>query len=186
MPHLPLSSRPDVLTFETPVLEQDITVCGPVLLRLWVSYGALDTDFNMKLTGVHPPSADYAQGHGMIVTDGILRMRCWDSMSVPKLMTPGERYAVKSRGFPDGQSLPERPLDPVGCFVLQFPEIRRQSEYGGGGGPIMASAGRDQYRSACWGHPVGVVITGPATHWHLIRTARSPTIRFSLFCRLMR
>jgi len=86
-PYLPLFSRLDVLTFETPVLEQDITVCSPVLLRLWVPSDALDTDFTMKLIYVHPPSADYAQGYAMIVTDGILRMHYRDSM-ILKAVTP--------------------------------------------------------------------------------------------------
>lgn len=99
-PYLPISSRPDVLTFETPLLEQDITVCGPIILRLWVSSDALDTDFTMKLIDVHSPSADYAQGYAMIVTDGILSMRYRDSMAAPKLMTPGDRYAVEIEAFP--------------------------------------------------------------------------------------
>ena len=99
-PYLPLSSRPDVLTFETPALDQDITVCGPIILRLWVSSDALDTDFTMKVIDVHPPSADYAQGYAMIVTDGILRMRYRHSMAAPKLMTPGDRYAIEIEAFP--------------------------------------------------------------------------------------
>ena len=88
-PYLPLSSRPDVLTFETPALDQDITVCGPIILRLWVSSDALDTDFTMKVIDVHPPSADYAQGYAMIVTDGILRMRYRDSMAATEVDDAG-------------------------------------------------------------------------------------------------
>ena len=99
-PYLPLSSRPDVLTFETPLLEQDITVCGPVILRLWVASDAPDTDFTMKLIDVHPPSADYAQGFAMIVTDGILRMRYRDSMAAPTPMIPGDKCAIEIEAFP--------------------------------------------------------------------------------------
>ena len=101
-------------------------------------------------------------------------------------MTPGDRYAVEIEAFPDGEPVPERAPGPVGCFVLQFPEVRRQSEYGGGGRPITAGAGRDQYRSAWWGYAVGIAIAGLATHWRLIRMERSSTGRFSPFCRVLR
>lgn len=99
-PYLPLSSRPDVLTFETPPLTQDMTVCGPVILRLWAASDAPDTDFVFKLIDVHPPSADYAQGFSMLVTDGILRMRYRDSMAKPKLMSPDAKYQVEIEAFP--------------------------------------------------------------------------------------
>jgi putative CocE/NonD family hydrolase len=99
-PYLPLSSRPDVLTFETALLDDDVTVCGPIILQLWVSSDAVDTDFTMKLVDVHPPSADYAQGYAMIITDGILRMRYRDSMEAPELMAPGGLYAVEIEAFP--------------------------------------------------------------------------------------
>lgn len=99
-PYLPLSSRPDVLAFETPPLPRDVTVVGPIVARLWVASDGRDTDFTAKLLDVHPPSADYPQGYAMALTDGILRMRYRDDMSAPNVMEPGQVYAIEIETFP--------------------------------------------------------------------------------------
>ena len=93
-PYLPLSSRPDVLVFETEPLAEETTVAGPVTVRLSVSSSAKDTDFTVKLIDVHPPTPDYPNGYAMNLTDGILRARYRDSYEDPEPMVPGEVYAV--------------------------------------------------------------------------------------------
>lgn len=93
-PYLPLDSRPDVLVFQTPPLEQDLAIAGPISVHLTVSSTAQDTDFTVKLIDVHPPSEDYPQGFAMNLTDGILRCRYRNSFSLPELMTPGELYEI--------------------------------------------------------------------------------------------
>ena len=35
--HQPLNTRPDVLTYQTPPLEVDVEVTGPITVRLWAS-----------------------------------------------------------------------------------------------------------------------------------------------------
>jgi putative CocE/NonD family hydrolase len=50
-------SRTDVLTYETPVLQEDVTLAGPVKPRLFVSTTGTDSDFDVKLIDVYP--ADY-------------------------------------------------------------------------------------------------------------------------------
>jgi putative CocE/NonD family hydrolase len=89
-PFLPLESRPDVLVFQTPPLDHDVAVAGPVSVRLAVSSTAADTDFTVKLIDVHPPSADYPQGFAMNLTDGILRCRYRNSFAEPEPLVPGE------------------------------------------------------------------------------------------------
>ncbi|MEV4313058.1 CocE/NonD family hydrolase [Actinocrispum sp. NPDC049592] len=93
-PFLPLESRPDVLVFQTPPLEHDIAIAGPVSVRLAVSSSAADTDFTMKLIDVHPPTVDYPQGFAMNLTDGILRCRYRDSFADPAPLVPGEIYDI--------------------------------------------------------------------------------------------
>ncbi|SFK64924.1 CocE/NonD family hydrolase [Amycolatopsis sacchari] len=93
-PFLPLESRPDVLVFQTPPLTADVSVAGPVTVRLTVSSSAVDTDFTVKLLDVHPPSADYPQGFAMNLTDGILRCRYRDSFAEPTPLVPGATYAI--------------------------------------------------------------------------------------------
>ncbi|MFC1739815.1 CocE/NonD family hydrolase, partial [Planctomycetota bacterium] len=91
---LPLSSRNDVLSFETGVLEEEIEVTGWVQVSLWVSSEAKDTDFTAKLIDVYPPSEDYPQGYAMNLEDGILRMRFRNSREREELMEPGVIYPI--------------------------------------------------------------------------------------------
>jgi len=53
------ASRTDVLTYETAVLPQDVTIVGPVSPRLFVSTTGTDSDWDVKLIDVYPP--DYPQ-----------------------------------------------------------------------------------------------------------------------------
>ena len=48
------SRRPDVLTYETEPLEEDVTVAGPVEPKLFVSTSGTDSDFDVKLIDVYP------------------------------------------------------------------------------------------------------------------------------------
>jgi hypothetical protein len=89
-PYLPLSSRPDVLAFQTPPLAEPVQVVGPVEAVLWVATDGPDTDFTAKLIDVHPPSADYPRGYAMILCDGIVRLRYAEDPAVPRLRVPGE------------------------------------------------------------------------------------------------
>ncbi len=92
---LPLSSRSDVLSFQTPPLEEDLEIAGPMRVELWVSSTARDTDFTAKLMDVYPPSADYPEGYAMNLEDGILRMRFRESREREVLMEPGAVYRVE-------------------------------------------------------------------------------------------
>jgi putative CocE/NonD family hydrolase len=49
------ASRTDVLSYESAVLPQDVTIAGPVAPRLFVSTSGTDSDFDVKLIDVYPP-----------------------------------------------------------------------------------------------------------------------------------
>lgn len=89
-PGMPLSARRDVVSFETAPLDEDMTIVGPVTVRLRVSTDAPDTDFTAKLIDVHPPSADYPRGYALNLSDGIFRVRYRDGWDKPRLVEPGE------------------------------------------------------------------------------------------------
>ena len=91
---LPLSVRHDVLSFETPPLDSDIEVTGPVKAVLYVSSEARDTDFTAKLVDVYPPSTDYPSGYAMNLEDGILRMRYRKTAGEEEFMIPGTVYEI--------------------------------------------------------------------------------------------
>jgi hypothetical protein len=51
------TSRTDVVVYQTPVLQEDVTIAGPISPRLFVSTSGTDSDFDVKLIDVYP--SDY-------------------------------------------------------------------------------------------------------------------------------
>jgi putative CocE/NonD family hydrolase len=62
-----LLGRDDVLTYQTPPLEQDLEVTGPISVKLYASSSAPDTDFTAALVDVYP------DGYSLLIQEGILR-----------------------------------------------------------------------------------------------------------------
>jgi len=52
-------SRTDVLVYSTPVLQEDVTIVGPVSPKLFVSTSGTDSDWDVKLIDVYP--TDYPE-----------------------------------------------------------------------------------------------------------------------------
>jgi hypothetical protein len=99
-PYLPLSARPDVVVFQTRPLEEDLEVIGPIVVKLFASSTAVDTDFTVKLIDVYPPSKDFPRGFEMNLTDGIIRARYRNSPERPTLLKPGEIAEFQIEPFP--------------------------------------------------------------------------------------
>lgn len=99
-PYLPLKSRSDVVVFQTEPLQSDMTVVGPIVVKLFVSSSATDTDFTAKLIDVYPPSADFPTGFEMNLTDGIMRARYRDRPDRQELLVPGEIVELTVAPFP--------------------------------------------------------------------------------------
>jgi putative CocE/NonD family hydrolase len=97
---LPLSERRDVLAFRTDPLADDVEVTGTVQVKLWVSSGAVDTDFTAKLIDEIPANPDYPLGFDLNIGDSILRARYRDSLERPALMTPGAIYPITITLYP--------------------------------------------------------------------------------------
>jgi putative CocE/NonD family hydrolase len=85
-----IEMRRDVLIFSTPPLEQDLEVTGPIVLYLWASSSAPDTDFTAKLVDLSPC------GYARNLTDGIIRARYREGTGKAILLTPKEvcRYRI--------------------------------------------------------------------------------------------
>jgi putative CocE/NonD family hydrolase len=49
------SNRTDVLVYQTPLLQDDVTIAGPISPRLFVSTSGTDSDWDVKLIDVYPP-----------------------------------------------------------------------------------------------------------------------------------
>ena len=96
----PLSARNDVLVFQTPPLDRDVEVTGRLIVKLWASSSAPDTDFTAKLVDVYPPSADFPAGVDLNIADSIVRARYRDSLEKASLMKPGEIYRFMIEMYP--------------------------------------------------------------------------------------
>ncbi len=84
---LPLSARQDVVVFQTPPLQDDVEVTGRLVVKLWASSNASDTDFTAKLIDVYPPSRDYPAGVDLNIGDSIVRARYRESLKTAKLLS---------------------------------------------------------------------------------------------------
>ena len=99
-PYLPLGSRPDVLVFQTPPLEEDMEVTGPIVVHLWVSSSAVDTDFTAKLIDVYPPGRWYPDGYRLNLTDSIMRLRYRNGDGRPDFLVPGDAAEITITLYP--------------------------------------------------------------------------------------
>lgn len=78
------------LTYTSPPLTEDLEVTGPVNAVLFASSSAVDTDFVVRVSDVHP------DGRSINIVDGIQRARYRRSPATAALLRPGqvERYEI--------------------------------------------------------------------------------------------
>ena len=98
-PGMPLTARPDVLSFETAPLAEDTVIAGPVEVELWVTSDGPDTDFTAKLVDVYPLSVEYPRGYALNITDGIFRCRYRNGFDAPEPIGAGEVFRITITPF---------------------------------------------------------------------------------------
>jgi predicted acyl esterase len=84
-----VSSRPDVLKYETAPLAEAVEIAGPVTAELAVSTDAEDTDFMVKLVDVYP------NGYEALVLDQALRLRFREGFNRMVRAEKGKVYPIK-------------------------------------------------------------------------------------------
>jgi putative CocE/NonD family hydrolase len=103
------SRRTDVLTYETEILNDDLTLTGVVTADLKVSISSTDADFVVKLVDVFPDDFKYENatkqnsgretypmgGYQMLVRGEIMRGKFRNSFSNPEPFTPNKVEEVK-------------------------------------------------------------------------------------------
>ena len=108
---LPLSSRHDVIVFQTPPLTREVEVTGPISAKIWASSSAASTDFVARLIDVYPANEDYPDGYAMNLSDGIIRGHYRNGTEKKVMMKPGEVYefnidmAAVSNFFAEGHRI---------------------------------------------------------------------------------
>lgn len=86
-----VEAREDVLVYSTSPLTQATEVTGPVVLTLFASSDAPDTDFTAKLVDVFP------DGRALLLCDGIIRARYRNGLDRPELLQAGAVYRFTIR-----------------------------------------------------------------------------------------
>ena len=104
------ATRPDVLVYQSAVLEEDVTVAGPVTPRLFVSTSGTDADWVVKLIDVYPasfptpagerggdvgPPAVSLGGFQQLVRGNPLRGKFRNSYEKPEPFVPGKVEPIK-------------------------------------------------------------------------------------------
>ena len=123
LPFLPLGSRPDIIVFQTPPLEQDVEITGPIEVKLWIASSAPDTDFTAKLIDCYPPSSDYPQGYALNLTDSILRARFASSRDKEIFLEPGRVYPLTIVLYPTSNRFKQGHLIRLDISSSNFPRF---------------------------------------------------------------
>lgn len=98
------ASRPDVLVYATPVLEDDLTLAGPIEVELHVSTTGTDADWVVKLIDAydptHPdpepnPTGERLGGYQQLVRGEPMRGRFRNSFEHPEPFVPGRVAKVR-------------------------------------------------------------------------------------------
>jgi putative CocE/NonD family hydrolase len=90
-----VSTRPDVLAYQSEPLQQDVTIAGPIGVELFASTTGTDSDWVVKLIDVYPGDAQTLPGYQQPVGMEIMRGRYRNSFSKPEAMTPGEVTRIR-------------------------------------------------------------------------------------------
>jgi uncharacterized protein len=89
-------SRPDVLTYETEPLKQDMTIAGPISPSLFVSTSGTDSDYVVKLMDVYPDNAETAlRGYEELIRGEPFRGKFRHAFEEPQPFKPGDIQQIQ-------------------------------------------------------------------------------------------
>ena len=96
--------RPDVLVFETDILEEDVTLAGDILANLEVSTTGTDADWIVKIIDVHPSDLEEQEekmqdhlkmsNYHLMVRSEVMRGKFRNSFSTPEPFVPNKKTIV--------------------------------------------------------------------------------------------
>jgi putative CocE/NonD family hydrolase len=140
-----VQARPDVLTFTSEPLKEDLDVAGPLRVTLYASSSAVDTDFAARLSDVFP------DGRALQLQNVVLRARHRD-IAHPELLEPGRIYPFEidlwatANRFKAGHRLR------VDISSSDFPKLDRNTNLGGARGhsiPATQTIYHDREHASC-------------------------------------
>lgn len=146
--------RDDILVYETPRLEEDVAVVGPITVTLYASTSAVDTDFVAVLSDVDPAAGT----GGLWVAEGARRGRIGDVEADPRNqqsytevseLEPGSVYAWKIAVWPTARVFEAGHRIRIDISSSNFPRYSRNLNTGEGlTGSEMQTADQTIYHSA--------------------------------------
>ena len=98
------AARPDVLVYQTEILNEDISLAGTLTADLMASISTTDADFVVKLIDVFPDNFSYSNstakayvmnGYQMLVRGEIMRGKYRNSFEKPEAFVPNKPTQVK-------------------------------------------------------------------------------------------
>jgi uncharacterized protein len=99
-------NRPDVLSWETEPLTEDVTIAGEVFADLFAATTGTDADWIVKLIDVYPPEwpADPKMGgYQLMVANEVFRGRFRDSFERPSAIVPNRvtryRFSLRDQNY---------------------------------------------------------------------------------------
>jgi putative CocE/NonD family hydrolase len=129
-----IEARPDVLSFTSEVLAEDLEVTGPLAVTLHAATSAADTDFTARLVDVWP------DGRAIGIADGIVRARYRDGTGQPAPITPGQVYEYSIDLIATSQAFKAGHRVRVDIASSNFPCFDRNP---GNGAPTATATERD-------------------------------------------
>ncbi len=101
-----VADRPDVLTYQTEPLTEDVQIAGDVMANVFAATTGTDADFIVKLIDVYPEDVrtDHTMsGYMLMVSNEVFRARFRDSFETPKPLTPGQvtpiKYSLRTQNY---------------------------------------------------------------------------------------
>ncbi len=99
-------NRPDVLSWETEPLTEDVTIAGEVMAELFAATTGTDADWIVKLIDVYPqdwPSDPKMGGYQLMVANEVFRGRFRDSFERPSAIVPNRvtpyRFSLHDQNY---------------------------------------------------------------------------------------
>jgi putative CocE/NonD family hydrolase len=98
------ASRPDVLTYESEVLQNDVSIAGPIVASIWLSTTGTDADVVVKLIDVYPgvapdnspnPRGVRMGDYQMLLAGEVFRAKYRGSYSKPEPLEPGKPVKIE-------------------------------------------------------------------------------------------
>ena len=90
-----VDGRPDVMTYETPPLDHDVTLLGAITAHLFAATTGSDADWIVKLIDVYPDTAPTGTkasygGYELMIANDVLRGRFRNGYVTPQPIAPGQ------------------------------------------------------------------------------------------------